>query len=107
MEIMVGMHNHWGLSAAIQIARAVEEFAPAWYEDPIRVDSVPALADFGRTTLIPTSVSETLAGRWAFRELIDAGAIGIVMLDVSWNGGLSEAKRNGAGHARGLGPSVH
>ena len=93
MEIMVEMHNRWSLPAAIQIARAVEEFDPTWYEDPIRVDSVSALAQFARSTRVPTCGSETLATRWAFQELIEAGAVAIVMLDVSWTGGLSEAKR--------------
>lgn len=93
MEIMVEMHNRWSLPAAIQIAKAAEEFEPAWYEDPIRVDNVAALAQFARSTRVPTCGSEGLATRWAFRELIDAGAVGIVMFDVSWAGGLSEAKR--------------
>lgn len=93
MEIMVELHNRWSLPAAIQIARAVEEFDPTWYEDPIRIDSVSALAQFSRSTRVPTCGSETLATRWAFQELIEAGAVAIVMFDVSWAGGLSEAKR--------------
>ena len=93
MEIMVEMHSGWNLPTAIRIARALEEFDPAWYEDPIRMDNVAALAQFARATHVPTCASETLATRWAFRELFEAGATSIAMLDVSWTGGLSEAKR--------------
>jgi galactonate dehydratase len=42
---------------------------------------------------VPVTASETLAGRFAFRELMEKGATEIVMLDVSWCGGLSEAKK--------------
>jgi galactonate dehydratase len=93
MEIMVELHSLWNLPAAMRIARALEEFEPTWYEDPIRMDSVPALAQFARSTRVPTCASETLATRWAFRDLFEAQATSIAMLDIAWTGGISEAKR--------------
>lgn len=93
IEIMVELHSLWNLPAAIRIARALEEFEPSWYEDPLRMDNVKTLAEFARSTRIPTCASETLATRWAFRELFEAEATAIAMLDVTWTGGLSEAKR--------------
>lgn len=36
-------------------------------------------------------MGETLAGRWTFRRLLDSGAAQIVMFDIGWVGGLSEA----------------
>ena len=93
MEIMVELHSKWNLPAALRIARALEEFDPAWHEDPIHMDNVAALAQFSRATRAPTCASETLATRWAFRELFEAEAVQIAMLDVTWTGGISEAKR--------------
>lgn len=93
MDIMVELHSKWNLPTALRIARALEEFEPAWYEDPIHMDNVGALAQFARATQVPTCASETLATRWAFRELFEAEATHIAMLDVSWTGGISEAKR--------------
>ena len=93
IEIMVELHGLWNLPAALRIARALEEFEPTWYEDPIKLDNVQALAQFARATRVPTCASETLATRWAFRELFEAGATSIAMLDVAWTGGISEAKR--------------
>lgn len=93
IEIMVELHGLWNLPAALRIARALEEFEPTWYEDPIKLDNVHTLAQFARATRVPTCASETLATRWAFRELFEAGATSIAMLDVAWTGGISEAKR--------------
>ena len=42
---------------------------------------------------MPVTLSETVAARWGFREAFERGAVGIAMLDVSWCGGISEAKK--------------
>ena len=93
MDIMVEFHSLWNLPTARRIAHALEEFAPYWYEDPLKADNLDALATFARTTHIPVTISETLATRWSFREVFERGAAGIAMLDISWCGGISEAKK--------------
>jgi galactonate dehydratase len=92
MDIMVELHSLWNLPTAKRIARALEPYEPYWLEDPLRADHLGGLADFAAATPIPVTASETLAGRWAFRELMERRAASVVMLDVSWVGGLTEAK---------------
>jgi galactonate dehydratase len=91
MEIAVELHSRWNLQSAIRIAEALEEIQPMWYEDPVRMDSPDVLAAFARSTRVPTTASETLAHRTAFRQMLQQDAIGIVMLDTGWVGGISEA----------------
>ena len=93
MDIMVELHSLWNLPTAKRIARAVEPFDPFWYEDPVRMDNLDAVAEFGRSTDVPLCASETLAGRAAFRDLIETGVVGVVMPDLSWCGGLSEGRK--------------
>ncbi len=93
MEIMVEFHSLWNLPAARRIAQALEPFKPYWYEDPLKGDNLDALARFASETRVPVTISETLSTRWSFREAFEAGAAGIAMLDLSWCGGLSEAKK--------------
>ena len=57
------------------------------------MDSLSALADYASRTRVPICVSETLGGKWEFRDLLETGACGIVMPDVSWCGGLTEARK--------------
>src|SRR5215467_6888896 len=66
-----------------------------WFEDPIKMDNPDALAQFARSTRVPTTASETLTNRAMFRQMLDHDAIGIVMFDTGWVGGISE------GHAIG------
>ena len=63
-----------------------------WYEDPIRMDNLDALAEFARSTRVPTTASETLSSIYAFRELLEKRAVGIVMLDPGWVGGITASR---------------
>lgn len=93
MQIMVEFHLMWQLLPAIEIARALEPFDTFWHEDPIRMDSLSSLTRYGAASKAPIAASETLGGRGAFRDLIETGVAGIFNLDLSWCGGLSEARK--------------
>ena len=93
MEIACELHNLWNLPTAIRISQALEEFRPVWVEDPIPMDNASSLAEFRRATRLPVCASETVGTRWGFRELFERNATDIAMLDITWTGGISEAKR--------------
>ncbi len=93
MEIMVEFHSLWNLPMAMQLARRLEPFAPTWFEDPIRMNSPQALAEFARGTPVWTCASETLGTRFAFKEYLDRDAMHVVMADLCWTGGLTEGRK--------------
>ena len=93
MEIMVELHSLWNLPMAMQIARRLEPFAPTWFEDPIRMNSPQALAEFARSTPVWTCASETLGTRYAFKDYLDRDAMHVVMADLCWTGGLTEGRK--------------
>jgi L-alanine-DL-glutamate epimerase-like enolase superfamily enzyme len=93
MEIMLEGHGLWSLPAALKIARAVEEFRPAWLEDLMRADDVQSLAELRRGTTTPILASEYLATRYEYKPLLDAQAVDIVMVDPTWAGGITECKK--------------
>ena len=93
IDIHVEFHSLWNLPMAIRLAEALEPFRPYWFEDPIKMDNLDALADYARRTRVWVTASETLGTRWAFRELFEKQAVSVAMLDIGWTGGLSEAKK--------------
>ena len=93
MDIMVEFHSMWQLLPAMQIARALAPYNTFWHEDPIRMDSLSSLRRYAEASTAPICASETLGSRWAFRDLLETGAAGVVMLDIGWCGGLSEARK--------------
>jgi galactonate dehydratase len=93
MDMMVEMHCLWNLPSAIRIAKTLEPLDPYWFEDPVPMDNIDSVAQFKNSTHIPTTASETMSTRWAFGELFEKRAVTICMFDISWTGGVSEAKR--------------
>jgi galactonate dehydratase len=93
MEIMVEFHSLWNLPAAKEIARALEPYQPRWFEDPIRMNSPQALAEYARDTPVWVCASETLGSRWAYKEYLDRDAAHVVMADLCWTGGLTEGRK--------------
>jgi L-alanine-DL-glutamate epimerase-like enolase superfamily enzyme len=93
IEVMAEFHSLWNLQQAKQIARALEEYRPYWSEDPIKMCDVATLKDYAQSTSIPVCGSETLGGTAPFRDMLQAQAVDIVMLDVGWCGGLTEARK--------------
>lgn len=93
IEIALEMHCLWNLPSAQRIARAIEPYDVMWFEDPVRMESLDALLEFRQSTRIPTTASETLSTRWGFREALERHALSIVMFDIGWVGGVSEARK--------------
>jgi galactonate dehydratase len=93
MDIMVEFHSLWNFTAARRIFAALEEFAPFWFEDPIKMVNFDMLAELQAGTRVPITASETVATRPAFLEMMQKHAVGVVMLDLSWVGGISEARK--------------
>ncbi len=93
IDIMVELHGLWQLPGARQIVKALEDYRPFWIEDPIKAHDLEAVADLRHWTATPITLGETLGWRWAFKELVRARAADIVMFDVGWVGGITEAKK--------------
>lgn len=93
IEVMCEFHSMWNLTSALAIARELQQYRPFWAEDPIKMDSSGALADYRRLAGIPVCGSETLAAQGAFRDHLAAHALDVVMLDLSWCGGITEARK--------------
>ena len=93
MDIMVEFHSLWSLPMAKKLAERLAEFDTYWHEDPFRLDNVGDLKDYARHSKAWVCASETLSYTHAFREYLETGAAGVAMLDLSWCGGLSEARK--------------
>ncbi|MEO6876538.1 MAG: mandelate racemase/muconate lactonizing enzyme family protein, partial [Opitutaceae bacterium] len=91
MSIALEGHSRWDVNCALRIARAVEPYDVMWMEDFIQPDSAQDLARLARESRVPQSVSERLSTRHAYRRILDADAAHVIMPDVIWTGGLSEA----------------
>ncbi len=93
MEIAVEFHGLWNLPCAIKIARALEPYKVMWLEELLPQDNLAAYQTLAQRVSSPLCISERLMTRWGFREILENGAAGVIMPDVAWCGGLSEARK--------------
>jgi galactonate dehydratase len=93
MDILIEGHSRWDLNCAIRIAKALEPYDVLCMEDIIKPDSVSDLSRLVKETRVPQSVSERLFTRYAFREVLEAGAAHILMPDLIWTGGITEGRK--------------
>ena len=93
MDIMVEFHSLWSLPMAQRLARALAQFDTYWHEDPLRLDNLADLKAYAQHSKAWVCASETLAYTHSFREYLETGVAGVAMLDLSWCGGLSEARK--------------
>ena len=92
MQIMAEMHLLWQPHAMAEIARALEPFNIYWIEDPMPATAFSSWADLRRQVRPKIAGSETMASRAAFRAIMEAQAVDVVIMDLGWCGGLTEAK---------------
>jgi galactonate dehydratase len=93
MDVILEGHGYWALQPARRIAEALEPYKPALLEDLMKPDNPHTLAKLRASTHTPICASELLMNRYAIQELLAADACDVVMTDIAWSGGFTEARK--------------
>jgi galactonate dehydratase len=93
IDIMIEFHGLWRLPAALDIARALEDYKVFWLEDPIAMHHFDDLAEYKRRVKTRVCGSENLGTLPWYREALTRQAIDVVHFDMAWIGGLTEGRR--------------
>lgn len=93
MDVILEGHGYWALEPARRIAAALEPCGVVLLEDLMKPDNLRTLARLRAATSIPICASELLMNRYAVQEALEAGACDVVMTDVGWAGGITEARK--------------
>lgn len=94
MRLKAELHGLWSLTAAQKICNALAPLDIDWVEDPIWMDRPDKIAKL--KTSIPTAAGETLGGLGQIRDLIETANITTPIIDVTWGGGLTFARKAAA-----------
>jgi L-alanine-DL-glutamate epimerase-like enolase superfamily enzyme len=93
MDIAVDCWSRFDFTSAARIAKALEPYNIMYLEDAMLSGNAKAYARLAAETSVPICTSETLASRYEYREFLEQKSCDVVMYDVTWCGGPSEAKR--------------
>ncbi len=93
MELLIDAHGRFDVPTSVRLARRVQQYNIAWWEEPVPVESAHALKQVREQIDIPISVGERLHTRWEFVPVFEQDLTDYVMPDVTWTGGISELKK--------------
>ncbi|MDE0112979.1 MAG: mandelate racemase/muconate lactonizing enzyme family protein [Albidovulum sp.] len=92
-DLLFGTHGQFSTSGAIRLGRAIEEFNPLWFEEPVPPDNLLEFAEVARRVRIPVAAGERLAAKSEFGTLLRTGGASILQPALGRVGGILEAKK--------------
>jgi len=103
VRIMVDATESWSLAQARRAGRVLQDAGIAWLEDPVHHLDVAGLAELRRRLEVPIAAGEHLYHLDAFRALLEAQAVDVLILDLARVGGVTPWRKIAAlAHAHGI-----
>ena len=93
IDLLVDGNNAYTAYQAIKIARKMEADNIFWLEEPVPAEDIEGSAQVAAAIDTPLAAGENEFTRYGFRDLILSKAIDIAQPDVTWCGGITEAKK--------------
>ncbi len=93
IDLLIDANNKWHAYEAIRFGRAVEQFNPFWFEEPVEPDDFQGSAEVRQALDIPIVAGENEYTRWGCRDLITHGSADILNLDTVKAGGITEYRK--------------
>ena len=92
--IVCDANQAWTTQQAIQFCRAVEPFNIGWIEEPVRwYDQYDGMRAIREQSPIPVNAGQGEISRFGCRDLVVHGRVGILNVDVTLCGGITEWRR--------------
>jgi galactonate dehydratase len=92
VDIGIELHGDHQPQTSLVLIKALEQFQPWFYEEPIQFQNLPLMADIAKKTHIPIATGERMVTKWQFRELLTLGAASLLQPDITHCGGITELK---------------
>ena len=89
-KLLIDANCAWKVNEAIEFAQRTEEYFPFWFEEPCSFTDLEGFKRLSAHTCIPLAAGESIAWKYAERDLIDSGAISFVQPDAVLCGGITE-----------------
>ncbi|HYY11336.1 MAG TPA: mandelate racemase/muconate lactonizing enzyme family protein, partial [Kineosporiaceae bacterium] len=87
VDIMVDLHGRTTIAGALAYGRALAEFRPWFFEEPVQPGNPRQLLEVARALPFPVATGERLIALEEFRDLLDLGGVAVLQPDVCHVGG--------------------
>lgn len=96
VELMVDGHGAFDIVTACRLAKELEDYNVAWFEEPVPHGDHHGLAKVRASTKLPIATGEKEQSRSGFLSLMVKEAVDIVQPDIGIVGGFTEVRLIGA-----------
>ncbi len=93
VDILIELHSSPGVSSAIQLGQALEEFHCMFFEEGVHYLNADLQAKLAQNVKIPMAAGERLYTRWGYRQYFEQQSLGMIQPDLCLVGGLTEGKK--------------
>ncbi|MBL8132728.1 MAG: mandelate racemase/muconate lactonizing enzyme family protein [Anaerolineae bacterium] len=96
VDLLIEMHGRFNPVTAVELAKEIARYKPAWIEEPVPPENLRALRDVKEAVLpmgIPVATGERMHTPYEYRELFELQAADILQVDITHYGGLLNAKK--------------
>lgn len=93
VDLLIEGHGRFTAGMAVEIANALAEFDPTWFEEPCPPDSINSLRKTAEKSPIPIATGERLMSKYEFRDLLARTDVDIIQPDLINTGGITEGKK--------------
>jgi L-fuconate dehydratase len=91
LPLLIDANQVWDVGQAIDWIRRLEPFGIGWIEEPTSPDDILGHAAIARAVApVPVATGEHCHNRIMFKQLMQAGAIGVCQIDACRLGGVNE-----------------
>ena len=92
-RFMVDANHGYTTHDALYVGRAMEEFSPYWFEEPVAPEDLDGYRELRAALRVNISGGEAEFNRWGWRKLLESRGLDIAQPEVCALGGISEYLR--------------
>jgi galactonate dehydratase len=93
VHLAIEAHSRFTPSEAIRIGRRLEPFKPAWFEEPIPHNNIPAIVEVARHLDVPIGTGESFSSKQQLAELLSYNQIDIINFEPLHMGGILASRK--------------
>jgi len=93
VDVLIEGHSRFNVSTAVQVAKDLEPFRPAWFEEPVAHQNIKAMVEVARRSPVPIATGESFTSKQQFAELLRHDVISIFQPEPLNLGGLFVTKK--------------
>lgn len=93
VDLAIEAHSRFSVSTAVRIGKKLEPYAPAWFEEPVPHNNIPAIIEVARHLEVPIGTGESLSSKQQLAELLSYNEIDIINFEPLHMGGILGSRK--------------